>query len=54
MAPRDRALLAAVLVAVALGFAAGWFARVWTTPTPESRARETLERARERAREITR
>jgi hypothetical protein len=54
MRPRDRSLLWAVLAAVALGFALGWLTRTWTSPTPESRARESLDRMRERARDFAR
>jgi hypothetical protein len=54
MRPRDRALLWAVLTAVALGFALGWFTRMWTNPTPESRARESFDKMRERARDFAR
>jgi hypothetical protein len=44
----------AVLAAVVLGALAGWFARMWTTPSPESRARDTMGELRERVREYTR
>jgi hypothetical protein len=54
MEPRRRALLWAMLVAAGLGFAAGWVARIFWEPTPESRARDTYERMRDRVRELTR
>jgi hypothetical protein len=44
----------AVVVAVVLGALAGWLARMWTTPSPESRARDTVGELRERAPEYTR
>ena len=47
---RRRALVWAIVVAVLLGFAAGWFARVVWDPSPESRARTTVDDLRERAR----
>ncbi len=46
-----RFLLWAVVVAILFGFALGWYARIWTTPTPEERAHEQQERLKERARE---
>jgi hypothetical protein len=49
-----RRMLWAVVAAVALGFAFGWFARIWATPTPESRAHHLLDHMRDRAREIVR
>ncbi len=49
-----RVLLFALLVAVALGVALGWFARARLHPSPESRAQEALEGLREQARELTR
>jgi hypothetical protein len=48
------AIVWAIVIAVILGFALGWFARLRMTPTPESRAHDALERIRERAREVTR
>jgi hypothetical protein len=54
MNPRRRALLWAVVVAVGLGFAAGWFARVLWAPTPEGRARDLVDEMKERARRYTR
>ncbi len=49
-----RTLVWAILIAGMLGFAAGWLTRVWTAQTPESRARDAVERMRERAHEFTR
>jgi hypothetical protein len=51
---RRRALLWATLMAVVIGFAIGWLTRVWVSPTTESRARDALDKVRERARQITR
>jgi hypothetical protein len=48
-----RFLFWALLVAAAIGFACGWWARIWTQPTPESRAREAADRIRDRVREMT-
>jgi hypothetical protein len=36
-----------------LGFVAGWFARVWYQPSPETRARDAAEQIRERVRDLT-
>jgi hypothetical protein len=46
-------MLAAVVVAVVLGFLLGWFARIWSRPSPESRARDRMGEIRERVREFT-
>ncbi len=51
---RRRALILAVLAALVLGLLFGWFGRIWTEPSPESRARDMVERIRERVRELTR
>jgi len=51
---RRRTILWALLAAVAIGIAFGWFARLWLEPSPESRARDAVERMRERAHEFTR
>jgi hypothetical protein len=47
-------LLWALVAAVAIGFAFGWFARIWYAPTPESRAREAAHELQEKARRWTR
>ena len=54
MTSRDRTILLAAVTAAVLGFAAGWFARVWTEPTLESRAHDAAERVRDRFRELAR
>ncbi len=48
-----RVLLWAIAVAAALGFAFGWYARIWYAPSPESRARQKAEELRERVHELT-
>ncbi len=48
-----RLLLWAILVAVVLGLLFGWYAHIWTEPTPESRLRETAEGIKERVRKAT-
>lgn len=48
-----RRLLWAIVIAGAVGFAAGWFARVWTTPTVEDRMRDAAHRIQERARSLS-
>jgi hypothetical protein len=53
MGPRRRALAWAIVIAVALGFAAGWFARVLSGSSPESRVREAAEGIRKRVRAFT-
>jgi hypothetical protein len=53
MHPRRRALVWAMVIAAAFGFGAGWFARVWSEKTPESRMREAAETIRERVRAFT-
>jgi hypothetical protein len=52
--PDRRTLAYAVVVAVVVGALLGWFARVWTRPTPGERARDRLGELRERVREYTR
>jgi ABC-type transporter Mla subunit MlaD len=47
-----RPLLVAVLVAAAIGFAVGWFARIWSEPTFEDRMRDAAHKIQERAREL--
>ena len=47
MRPRERRLVAAVLISAALGFAAGWFMRVWTEPTVEDRMRDAAHQIQE-------
>jgi hypothetical protein len=54
MDPRARALVWAVVVAAALGFGAGWLARVFWEPSPESRARDAYDDLRDRVRRYTR
>jgi hypothetical protein len=51
---RRRALLWALVIAIGLGFAAGWFARFLWEPSQESRARSTMDDMRERARRFFR
>jgi hypothetical protein len=53
MTSTNRALLAAAVVAAVIGFAAGWFARVWTEPTVESRAHDAAETIREKFRKLS-
>jgi hypothetical protein len=50
----QRTLVVAVIVAAVIGFATGWFARVWSEPTPGSRMREATEDLRERVRSFGR
>ncbi len=50
---RRRLVILAVLMAVLVGFVAGWFARLWSHPTVEERAHETLEDLRGRVRDLT-
>ncbi len=50
----QRTLVIAVLVAAVLGFAGGWFARVWSEPTIEDRVHDAAKGAQERLREFTR
>jgi hypothetical protein len=47
MRPGERRLLAAVVIAAAIGFAAGWFMRVWTQPTVEDRMRDAAHQIQE-------
>ncbi len=54
MTPSHRNLLAAAVAAALVGFAAGWFARVWTEPTVESRARDAAATIRDRFKELSR
>ncbi|BDG02156.1 DUF1049 domain-containing protein [Anaeromyxobacter oryzae] len=54
MTPSQRALLAASVAAALIGFAAGWFARVWTEPTVESRAHDAAETLRGKLHELSR
>ncbi len=49
-----RFLFWAVVVAILLGFALGWYARIWTTPTTEERIREEAEKIEGRVRQWTR
>lgn len=53
MTATQRALLTAAVVAAIIGFAAGWFARVWTEPTVESKATEAAETIREKFRRLS-
>ncbi len=48
-----RVFYLALLVALALGFAAGWYARIWTEPTPEAKARDAAEQIKSRVHELT-
>lgn len=48
-----RLLVFTILVAVAIGFALGWFGRIWSQPSPEERARQQMEELKERARSLT-
>lgn len=50
---RRRLLLVAVALAIALGFLLGWYARIWSEETPESRARDAAEGLRDRIHELT-
>ena len=54
MTSTSRALLVAAVAAAVIGFAAGWFARVLTEPTPESRAHEAAESVRSKLRDWAR
>ncbi len=48
-----RMLIVAVVAAAILGFAAGWWGRIWTEPTPESRAHDAAEQIKERVHQMT-
>jgi hypothetical protein len=52
--PTQRTLLVAVIVSAVIGFTAGWFARIWSEPTVESRMRSATEELQERARKLGR
>jgi hypothetical protein len=54
MKPRERRLLVAVVIAAMLGFAAGWFMRVWTQPTVEDRMRDAAHQIQESFRRLGR
>jgi hypothetical protein len=54
MTSTSRALLVAAVTAAIIGFAAGWFARVLTEPTVESRANEAAESFRSKLRDWSR
>ncbi len=54
MTSTARRLLVAVVVAAVLGFAVGWYARVWSEPTVESRMHDAAEKLNQKAREILR
>ncbi len=54
MTATGRALLVAAAVAAALGFAAGWFARVWSEPTVESRLEDAGKDLRRSIQDLTR
>jgi Tfp pilus assembly protein FimT len=54
MSSTNRALLTAAVVAALIGFAAGWFARVWSEPTVESKMNEAAGSIREKVRELGR
>ncbi len=54
MRPRERRLLMAVVIAAALGFATGWFLRVWTEPTVEDRMRDAAHQIQESFRRMGR
>jgi hypothetical protein len=46
-------LFLAVIIAATLGFVAGWLARVWYRPSPETRARDAAQQIRDRVRDLT-
>lgn len=48
----QRTLLVAVIVAMIVGFAAGWYARIYRQPTVESRAQDAARSIRERVNEL--
>ncbi len=50
---RRRVVVWMVVAAAAIGFAFGWYARIWTEPTPESRARDAAEQIKSRVHELT-
>jgi hypothetical protein len=50
---RQRTLVWALVIAIVIGFAFGWFARLWSESTPESRIRDVAGGIRERVREFT-
>ncbi len=54
MRSRERRLLVAVVIAAGLGFAAGWFTRVWTQPTMEDRMRDAAHEIEESFRRLRR
>ncbi len=54
MSDTRRTLLIAAAVAAALGFAAGWFARVWSEPTMESRLENAGKDLRRSIQDLTR
>ena len=54
MRPRERRLAMAVVIAAALGLAAGWFLRVWTEPTVEDRMRDAAHQIQESVRKLGR
>lgn len=49
-----RTLVWALLAAALAGFAFGWYARIWSEPSPESRAHDAAEKIRDRVRQLTR
>lgn len=53
MTPSQRTLLVAAVVAALIGFAAGWFARVWTEPTVQSSTTDTERALREKVRGLS-
>lgn len=48
-----RVLLWAIVIAALVGAVVGWYARVWTQDSPESRVRDATEDLRRRVRDLT-
>jgi hypothetical protein len=52
MTVQQRTLLVAVLVATLVGFAVGWYARLYSEPTLESRMHDAAESVRAKVHDI--
>ncbi len=52
MTVQQRTLLVSIIIAAVIGFAAGWYTRLHSEPTLESRMREAAESVREKVHDV--